>query len=73
MHPVQSKTILDKFAAVEILQGYLDFVNRGERLKPPAASPTVASLEVVRLGVVQLVAVPLAQVDSAAALRHPEA
>ncbi|VFQ85845.1 unnamed protein product [Cuscuta campestris] len=33
MHPVQSKTILDKFAAVEILQGYLDFVNRGDRLK----------------------------------------
>ncbi|XP_014520177.1 uncharacterized protein LOC106777161 isoform X1 [Vigna radiata var. radiata] len=27
-HPVLSKTILDKFAAVGILQGYLDFVNR---------------------------------------------
>ncbi|XP_054825262.1 uncharacterized protein LOC129322854 [Prosopis cineraria] len=26
--PFQSKTILDKFAAVGILQGYLDFVNR---------------------------------------------
>ncbi|CAH9092933.1 unnamed protein product [Cuscuta epithymum] len=33
LHPVQSKTILDKFAAVEILQGYLDFVNRSDRLK----------------------------------------
>lgn len=32
-HPVQSKTILDKFAAVEILQGYLDFVNKSYRLK----------------------------------------
>ncbi|GER38873.1 polynucleotidyl transferase [Striga asiatica] len=28
LHPVQFKTILDKFAAVGILQGYLDFVNR---------------------------------------------
>ncbi|XP_034704741.1 putative pre-16S rRNA nuclease isoform X1 [Vitis riparia] len=28
LHPVQSKTILDKFAAVGILQGYLDHVNR---------------------------------------------
>ncbi|KAK9927214.1 hypothetical protein M0R45_024409 [Rubus argutus] len=27
-HPVQSKTIIDKFAAVGILQGYLDYVNR---------------------------------------------
>ncbi|PRQ17698.1 putative pre-16S rRNA nuclease, ribonuclease H-like domain-containing protein [Rosa chinensis] len=27
-HPVQSKTIVDKFAAVGILQGYLDYVNR---------------------------------------------
>ncbi|KAF5729233.1 hypothetical protein HS088_TW21G01392 [Tripterygium wilfordii] len=27
LHPVQSKTIVDKFAAVGILQGYLDFVN----------------------------------------------
>ncbi|KAL3326474.1 hypothetical protein AABB24_037240 [Solanum stoloniferum] len=27
-HPTQSKTMLDKFAAVGILQGYLDFVNR---------------------------------------------
>ncbi|XP_027330238.1 uncharacterized protein LOC113846326 [Abrus precatorius] len=27
-HPFHSKTILDKFAAVGILQGYLDFVNR---------------------------------------------
>ncbi|XP_009346759.1 putative pre-16S rRNA nuclease [Pyrus x bretschneideri] len=26
--PVQSKTIMDKFAAVGILQGYLDYVNR---------------------------------------------
>ncbi|KAK4262758.1 hypothetical protein QN277_028272 [Acacia crassicarpa] len=28
INPVQSKTMLDKFAAVGILQGYLDFVNR---------------------------------------------
>ncbi|KAI4387073.1 hypothetical protein MLD38_004934 [Melastoma candidum] len=27
-HPVQSKTMLDKFAAVGILQEYLDYVNR---------------------------------------------
>lgn len=33
LHPVHFKTILDKFAAVGILQGYLDFVNRNERLK----------------------------------------
>ncbi|KAL2348038.1 hypothetical protein Fmac_002038 [Flemingia macrophylla] len=31
-HPVLSKTILDKFAAVGILQGYLDFVNRKTKL-----------------------------------------
>ncbi|QCD91659.1 uncharacterized protein LOC114172511 [Vigna unguiculata] len=30
--PVLSKTILDKFAAVGILQGYLDFVNRKMKL-----------------------------------------
>ncbi|XP_057447878.1 uncharacterized protein LOC130739569 isoform X2 [Lotus japonicus] len=30
-HPVHSKTILDKFAAVGILQGYLDYVNRKMR------------------------------------------
>ncbi|GER57539.1 polynucleotidyl transferase [Striga asiatica] len=28
LHPVQFKTIMDKFAAVGILQGYLDFANR---------------------------------------------
>ncbi|XP_028767430.1 uncharacterized protein LOC114725127 [Neltuma alba] len=28
INPVQSKTMLDKFAAVGILQGYLDFANR---------------------------------------------
>ncbi|KAL3499348.1 hypothetical protein ACH5RR_038441 [Cinchona calisaya] len=33
LHPVQSKTIIDKFAAVGILQGYLDFVNRSQSLK----------------------------------------
>ncbi|XP_060176332.1 uncharacterized protein LOC132606728 [Lycium barbarum] len=27
-HPAESKTMLDKFAAVGILQGYLDYVNR---------------------------------------------
>ncbi|KAK7308977.1 hypothetical protein RJT34_05352 [Clitoria ternatea] len=31
-YPVLSKTILDKFAAVGILQGYLDFVNRKMKL-----------------------------------------
>lgn len=30
LHPVQSKTIVDKFAAVGILQGYLDFANRSQ-------------------------------------------
>ncbi|KAA8522399.1 hypothetical protein F0562_013240 [Nyssa sinensis] len=33
LHPVQAKTIVDKFAAVGILQGYLDYVNRNPRLK----------------------------------------
>ncbi|KAL5551650.1 hypothetical protein UlMin_002259 [Ulmus minor] len=28
LHPVQAKTIVDKFAAVGILQGYLDYVNK---------------------------------------------
>lgn len=28
LHPVESKTIMDKFAAVGILQGYLDHMNR---------------------------------------------
>ncbi|KAL8064188.1 hypothetical protein ABFS82_01G073800 [Erythranthe guttata] len=30
LHPVQHKTISDKFAAVGILQGYLDFANRSQ-------------------------------------------
>ncbi|KAL8543672.1 hypothetical protein ACS0TY_004297 [Phlomoides rotata] len=30
MHPVQQKTVSDKFAAVGILQGFLDFANRSE-------------------------------------------
>ncbi|KAL9254152.1 putative pre-16S rRNA nuclease [Drosera capensis] len=30
LHPVEAKTIVDKFAAVGILQGYLDYVNRKE-------------------------------------------
>lgn len=34
LHPVQYKTAVDKFAAVGILQGYLDFVNRREQTKP---------------------------------------
>lgn len=34
-HPVHSKTMLDKFAAVGILQGYLDYVNRKARLIAP--------------------------------------
>uniref|UniRef100_A0A5B6YGZ2 YqgF/RNase H-like domain-containing protein n=2 Tax=Davidia involucrata TaxID=16924 RepID=A0A5B6YGZ2_DAVIN len=33
LHPVQAKTIVDKFAAVGILQGYLDYANRNLRLK----------------------------------------
>uniref|UniRef100_A0A2N9J360 YqgF/RNase H-like domain-containing protein n=1 Tax=Fagus sylvatica TaxID=28930 RepID=A0A2N9J360_FAGSY len=33
LHPVQSKTIVDKFAAVGILQGYLDYVNRKMKLE----------------------------------------
>lgn len=28
LHPVEHKTIMDKFAAVGILQGYLDYMNR---------------------------------------------
>ncbi|VVA30091.1 PREDICTED: Holliday junction [Prunus dulcis] len=31
LHPVTSKTIIDKFAAVGILQGYLDYVNRKQK------------------------------------------
>ncbi|XP_019195782.1 PREDICTED: uncharacterized protein LOC109189624 isoform X1 [Ipomoea nil] len=41
LHPVQSKTIVDKFAAVEILQlwqGYLDYVNRNDKMKLSARS-----------------------------------
>ncbi|KAL0312607.1 UNVERIFIED_CONTAM: putative pre-16S rRNA nuclease [Sesamum radiatum] len=30
LHPVQVKTIMDKFAAVGILQAYLDFANRNQ-------------------------------------------
>ncbi|KAM7491372.1 hypothetical protein LguiA_034293 [Lonicera macranthoides] len=33
LHPVQSKTAMDKFAAVGILQGYLDFVNKNAEVK----------------------------------------
>lgn len=33
LHPAKYKTIMDKFAAVGILQGYLDFVNRNDKLK----------------------------------------
>ncbi|CAK9141881.1 unnamed protein product [Ilex paraguariensis] len=36
LRPVQSKTIIDKFAAVGILQGYLDFVNRSQKFKSAA-------------------------------------
>ncbi|KAI5439956.1 hypothetical protein KIW84_025349 [Lathyrus oleraceus] len=34
-HPVHSKTMLDKFAAVGILQGYLDYVNRKAKAITP--------------------------------------
>ncbi|XP_039056337.1 putative pre-16S rRNA nuclease [Hibiscus syriacus] len=33
LHPVLSKTIVDKFAAVQILLAYLDYTNKNERLK----------------------------------------
>ncbi|OWM85322.1 uncharacterized protein LOC116205295 [Punica granatum] len=33
LHPVQSKTVIDKFAAVGILQGYLDYVNKKLKLE----------------------------------------
>lgn len=33
LHPVQAKTIMDKFAAVGILQGYLDYVNKKLKLE----------------------------------------
>ncbi|KAH7839189.1 hypothetical protein Vadar_000898 [Vaccinium darrowii] len=36
LHPVLSKTMMDKFAAVGILQGYLDYVNRNLALKSAA-------------------------------------
>ncbi|CAN0891581.1 Putative pre-16S rRNA nuclease [Linum grandiflorum] len=32
-HPVEAKTIMDKFAAVTILQGYIDYMNRKLRLE----------------------------------------
>ncbi|CAK7335534.1 unnamed protein product [Dovyalis caffra] len=32
LHPVHAKSIMDKFAAVGILQGYLDYVNKKVRL-----------------------------------------
>ncbi|OMO58638.1 Resolvase, holliday junction-type, YqgF-like protein [Corchorus olitorius] len=32
MHPTSSKTIADKFAAVQILQAYLDYANKKEKL-----------------------------------------
>lgn len=35
LHPVHAKSIMDKFAAVGILQGYLDFVNRKLKLEDP--------------------------------------
>ncbi|EEF51182.1 putative pre-16S rRNA nuclease [Ricinus communis] len=35
LHPVEAKTIMDKFAAVGILQGYLDYVNRKLKLEAP--------------------------------------
>nr|GMC87333.1 putative pre-16S rRNA nuclease isoform X2 [Ipomoea batatas] len=45
LHPVQSKTIVDKFAAVEILQGYLDYVNRNEKMKLSATSDATKDIE----------------------------
>ncbi|KAF1002076.1 uncharacterized protein LOC141702362 [Apium graveolens] len=33
MHPVQYKSAMDKFAAVGILQGYLDFANKHSKLR----------------------------------------
>ncbi|KAK9699705.1 hypothetical protein RND81_08G190500 [Saponaria officinalis] len=36
LHPVELKTMLDKFAAVGILQGYLDYVNRNELRSEPS-------------------------------------
>ncbi|KAF3789632.1 putative pre-16S rRNA nuclease [Nymphaea thermarum] len=33
LHPVQYKTVIDKFAAVAILQGFLDFANRNLKLR----------------------------------------
>ncbi|XP_057994544.1 uncharacterized protein LOC110643494 isoform X4 [Hevea brasiliensis] len=35
LHPVLAKTITDKFAAVGILQGYLDYVNKKVELEAP--------------------------------------
>ncbi|KAI3422735.1 uncharacterized protein J3R85_011821, partial [Psidium guajava] len=31
LHPVAAKTIVDKFAAMGILQGYLDYANKKQR------------------------------------------
>ncbi|CAL5187526.1 unnamed protein product [Lathyrus oleraceus] len=39
-HPVHSKTMLDKFAAVGILQGYLDYVNRKAKAITPESTST---------------------------------
>ncbi|XVE64849.1 hypothetical protein DITRI_Ditri07aG0134800 [Diplodiscus trichospermus] len=33
LHPILAKTIIDKFAAVQILQAYLDHVNKIEKLE----------------------------------------
>nr|XP_034894660.1 putative pre-16S rRNA nuclease isoform X2 [Populus alba] len=33
LHPVHAKSIMDKFAAVGILQGYLDYVNKKMKLE----------------------------------------
>lgn len=41
LHPVQYKTILDKFAAVGILQEYLDNANRKVNLEPNVLRPII--------------------------------
>ncbi|KAH1223363.1 putative pre-16S rRNA nuclease [Glycine max] len=43
-HSVLSKTMLDKFAAVGILQGYMDFVNRKMKLTAMDALSTAGGM-----------------------------
>ncbi|KAM3204815.1 hypothetical protein P3L10_028225 [Capsicum annuum] len=45
--PTQLKTLLDKFAAVGILQGYLDYVNRKQAKKALISLVPNTSLQLI--------------------------